>query len=142
MRRRAENRAGAVRFAATGLVLTVGLVGVLHLVGMQCNRPLVFIAQVDGESMEPTLHDGQQLVCIRAPWDEGDIVVADVGEGYLVVKRVVSRRGEEVRLVGDNRAHSESYRVRPEAVKSVMLCRLGVPHAATASAVSEVGAAE
>ena len=131
-----------MRLGATGFVLAVGLVGVLHLVGMQCNRPLIFIAQVEGESMEPTLHDGQQLVCVRAPWDEGDIVVADVGESYLVVKRVVSRQGEEVRLVGDNRAHSESYRVRPEAIKSVMLCRLWVPHAATASAASEVGAAE
>ena len=142
MRRRAENRIGAVRLGATGFVLAVGLVGVLHLVGMQSNRPLIFIAQVDGESMEPTLHDGQQLVCVRAPWDEGDIVVADVGESCLVVKRVVSRRGQEVRLVGDNRAHSESYQVRPEAIRSVMLCRLGVPHVATASAASEVGASE
>ena len=120
----------------------MGVAGVLHVVSKQCNRPLVFIAEVDGESMTPTLQDGERLVCVRAPWGEGDIVVADVGESCLVVKRVDSRHGQEVRLIGDNRAHSESYCVQPEAIKSVMVCRLWVPRATRARAASEIGGAE
>lgn len=63
------------------------------------NIYVVRIATVNGESMHPTLQDGDVLLCSSLGYtpDYGDIVVTemDVGEGDLI-KRVIALAGDTV----------------------------------------------
>jgi len=118
-------------------VLLFGLLGILHVVSARWNRPLVLMVRVEGESMKPTLKPGDRLLCVRAPWHQGDIVVADVAQEGLVIKRVDGQRARQVRLVGDNREHSATYWVHPKDIKSIMLCRLLLPSFRSTSAEAE-----
>ncbi len=92
--------------------------------------------------MQPILQPGERIVCIRIGWQQGDIVLADVGEDDLIVKRVTEYRGQWVYLTGDNEQISCTYWVSPQQIKSVMLCRLAVPslHSIRALAKSPDGA--
>ena len=87
--------------------------------------------------MQPTLEPGERIICVRVGWQPGDIVVADVGEEDLVVKRVAEHRGGWVHLVGDNEQASHNYWVAAQQVKSVMLCRLAVPSLHSIRAVAK-----
>ncbi|MDO5037054.1 MAG: signal peptidase I [Tissierellia bacterium] len=58
---------------------------------------------VIGESMEPTLHERDRLICLIFPFyfsdpDYGDIVIIDApnGSGEEYVKRVVGRPGDRI----------------------------------------------
>ena len=121
------------------LVLAVGLIALLHVVSRESEHPLVLVAEVDGESMSPTLHSGERLLCVRTSWKKGSIVVADVGESCPVVKRVgiQCRRSRYVHLVGDNQETSQNYWGQPEAIKSVVVCRLPLPLATRTTAACE-----
>lgn len=74
-------------------------------------------AAVSGDSMRPTLSDGDWLICRRlrgtAGVREGDVVVLERPDrpGLLVVKRVVRREGPGWWLEGDNAAASDDSRV-------------------------------
>ncbi|GAG35544.1 unnamed protein product [marine sediment metagenome] len=87
--------------------------------------------------MEPTLQPGDRVICVRAPWQSGDIVLADVGEQDLVVKRVAECESRRVHLTGDNEQMSCDYWVSPQQIKSVMLCRLTVPSLHSIRAVAK-----
>jgi len=119
------------------IVLLLGLAAIAHFASTKCNRPLLFVAEVRGKSMEPTLQAGERIICLRAPWQPGDVVLAGVGEDSLVVKRVVEHRGQWVYLVGDNHQTSHTYWVHPQQIKSVMLCRLALPSLLNTRAVAK-----
>lgn len=123
--------------AAKVIVLLLGLAAIAHFASTKCNRPLLFVSEVRGKSMEPTLQAGERIICLRAPWQPGDVVLADVGEDNLVVKRVAEHRGGWVCLVGDNQQTSHTYWVHPQQIKSVMLCRLGLPALSITRAVAK-----
>ena len=116
-----------IMLAAKVIVLLLGLAAIAYFVLAKCNHPLLFLSEVQGESMQPTLHPGERILCVRVPWQQGDIVLADVGEEHLVVKRVAECGGRRVHLTGDNEQTSCTYWVSPQQIKSVMLCRLAMP---------------
>lgn len=102
----------------------VALIAVLHLAFRDSDQPPVRLVQVSGESMAPTLMPGERLLFIRGPWQMDSIVLADVGEDALVVKRVVQSIGDSVYLCGDNKVASETYWVPAEQIECVLLCRV------------------
>ena len=69
-----------------------------------CSRFLIGMGQVDGESMRPTLEDGERLIINRAVYRlrdprPGEIVALQMaGEEDLVVKRVIALPGDLVRI--------------------------------------------
>lgn len=73
--------------------------------------------RVSGASMEPTLADGDRLLCRdvggRRPPRVGDVVVARRPDrpSLLLVKRVVRREADGWWLEGDNAASSDDSRV-------------------------------
>lgn len=68
-------------------------------------RPPVGVVVVRGRSMLPTLSEGQRLLVRygRAP-RAGDLVVARLGDGTVVVKRAVELRSAGWWLLSDNPA--------------------------------------
>ena len=68
--------------------------------------PDVIALQVQGESMYPTLYDGDHvLMSPNASWNEGDVVVAEVadaGEEYVIKRLGRSDDEDAVMLVSDN----------------------------------------
>ena len=113
--------------AAKVIVLLLGLVAIAHFVSAKSGYPLLVLSEVEGKSMQPTLAPGEWIVCMRIGWQPGDIVLADVGEDNLVVKRVAECREQWVYLTGDNERISCTYRVSPQQIESVMVCRLPIP---------------
>jgi len=65
------------------------------------NSHVVRVATVNGESMEPTLHDKEIVLCLSWGYtpDYGDIVVTemDVGGGHMV-KRIIALEGDTVNI--------------------------------------------
>lgn len=59
------------------------------------------LAVVNGESMLPTLNDGDLLVfCRFIKPDVGDIVIADIGDdSKTIVKRVVAKAGDQLDII-------------------------------------------
>jgi signal peptidase I len=117
-----------------GLILLVPLLGAgtiaeLHLSGLHKPHPLLRLVIVEGESMEPTFHPGQQLLFVRRPWRQGSIVIADTGDSYEVVKRVVTQRGDTVVITGDNRAVTASYALPSDKIIATFCCRTGLKFA-------------
>jgi nickel-type superoxide dismutase maturation protease len=74
-------------------------------------------AAVAGDSMRPTLSDGDWVICrrVRGPAGVrvGDVVVLERPDrpGLLVVKRVVRREGRGWWVEGDNAAASDDSRL-------------------------------
>lgn len=66
------------------------------------SAPLGFV-RVTGRSMEPALHPGDRLLVAygRAP-RPGQVVLARLGDGTVVVKRVAERRERGWWLLSDN----------------------------------------
>lgn len=59
--------------------------------------------QINGPSMEPTLHDGSFHQTIRfSPIDRFDIVVATSSEQHTVIKRVIGLPNETIEYKNDN----------------------------------------
>lgn len=56
------------------------------------------LMQVDGSSMEPTLHDGERLITtpLYGRLKQGDIVVIRRKDGHPIVKRVIGTPGDVV----------------------------------------------
>lgn len=81
-----------------------------------------FVAEpvtIEGESMTPTLHQGEQILVEKVSLhlddvERGDIVLVDAPDGTLSIKRVVGVAGDRVairdgRLVVDGERQIESY---------------------------------
>lgn len=65
---------------------------------------LPFPATVDGTSMIPTLHNGQDIVAVKTKNIKvGDIVISEHPSYGLIVKRVAKVSGSKVYLKSDNR---------------------------------------
>jgi nickel-type superoxide dismutase maturation protease len=85
--------------------------------GVARGRSAYLRVAVAGESMLPTLRDGDWLLCRRvrgvAGVREGDVVVLERPDrpGLLVVKRVVRREGHGWWVEGDNAAASDDSRL-------------------------------
>lgn len=105
------------------LLVLVGLVAILHVVCLLCQRPLVRLVEVDGISMQPTFAPGDRLLFIRRHFQPDSIVLADAGEDELVVKRVVDVADGHVHLAGDNIEHSAVYDLPRSAVLGVYVGR-------------------
>ncbi len=123
--------------AAKVIVLLVGLAAIAHFASVKCNHPFLFLSEVQGESMEPSLEPGERIVCVILGWQPGDIVLADVGEQNLIVKRVAECESRRVHLTGDNEQISCDYWVSPQQIQAVMLCRLAVPSLHSIRAVAK-----
>lgn len=85
----------------TNMILFISLAFCLYLF-----RPVV----VQGESMEPTLENGDTLICntLKTP-QIGDIVVIYPGEevgNHYIIKRVISVQDEKIFVQGDNSENS------------------------------------
>ena len=105
------------------LLIALGLVALADLVCLLCNRPLIRLARVTGDSMTPTLLDGERVLFVRRGWQVGDIVLANVDGDAPVVKRILRVEAGELYLRGDNVAISETFWVKPEQLSGVMLFR-------------------
>ncbi len=82
---------------------------------------MIFVRRVNGESMPPTLLQGQVVVCMtRGTYRVGDIIVALV-DGREVVKRIIRDHGDTVWLAGDNARHSTDSRHYGAVDKSAIL---------------------
>ena len=101
------------------LLVLVGLVAILHIVCLLCQRPLVRLVEVEGISMQPTFAPGERLLFVRRHFQRDSIVLAEAGEDGLVVKRVVDVTDGHVHLVGDNTEHSAVYDLPRSAVLGV-----------------------
>ncbi|MDD3454288.1 MAG: S24 family peptidase, partial [Methanobacteriales archaeon] len=67
-------------------------------------------AIVKGNSMYPTLKDGQRLIVLKTKnFKVGDIVVAKHPEYGLIVKRVGKIEGDKVYLISDNKNVEKVY---------------------------------
>ena len=67
---------------------------------------MLSVIEVEGDSMDPTLRDGDEILVDRTPRPlRAGIHVARVDD-VLVVKRI-ERAGERLRLISDNRAYPE-----------------------------------
>lgn len=67
------------------------------------NHMLFGLAVVHGESMEPTLWEGDVLICRKSPGFEpcrNDVVLCRTGKGYEneLVKRVIGLPGDEINI--------------------------------------------
>ena len=105
-------------------VIVLGLLAGLHLASLNSQTPLFCLVQIDGQSMEPTFRHGEQAAFARLPWRLGSVVVADVGEPDLVVKRVLYSWKGTIFISGDNTEVSETYRVAESDIRAVLLCRV------------------
>ena len=78
--------------AAKVLLVLVGLVAILHVVCLLCQRPLVRLVEVEGISMQPTFEPGDRLLFVRRHFQPDSIVIADAGEDGRVIKLRSVRR--------------------------------------------------
>lgn len=84
------------------------------------NHTLIGLAVVHGESMEPTLWEGDVLLCQKFPGFEpcrNDVVLCRTGKGYEneLVKRVVGLPGDEINIQEDGTVYVNG---KPETVIS------------------------
>ncbi len=99
---------------------------------------VIYFLRVQGDSMSPTLREGQALLALSprlAAVQPGRIIAfaprSEAGEdgGELYLKRVLSREGEGWFVVGDNPARSRDSRrfgpVPDAAVRAVAVLQLG-----------------
>jgi signal peptidase I len=92
---------GLAIFGLSGSRARLGALAALATVCLAVLRTQFFFAVVEGESMAPTLRNGDLLLVRRAIEGEpgrGDIIVGRLGR-ELVVKRVVGLPGEEVEVL-------------------------------------------
>lgn len=85
---------------------------------------------VSGDSMVPTLQNGDFVVARDSPYEIGDIVVFrvpedDVGGGSLVIHRLVGGSASEGFVMqGDNRDQPDHWRPRPADLEGELWVRI------------------
>jgi len=84
----------------------------------------VVVRRVEGHSMEPTFKEGSVVVGFthRQPRRD-DVVIANIGSGIEVIKRVVDMRFGLIYLDGDNQGHTKKYSVMPSDIIAVVNTR-------------------
>ena len=72
------------------------------------------VIEVTGDSMEPTLHDGDEILVDRSvrPWRDGIHVVRI--DDVLLVKRLEQGAAGAIRVISDNPAYSSGERARAD----------------------------
>lgn len=104
------------------VVVLVLLVWAVTLRPTQLGGPATYVV-VSGDSMEPTLSDGDLVVLRhRDGYAVGDVISYPVpaggpGAGSLVIHRVVAGDGDGLTTQGDNRDRSDDWRPTAEAVR-------------------------
>ncbi len=88
--KRVKRAAAAV--AATTVIVLVALTFT--------NYAPAYLVRVDGQSMEPTLHNGDYLLAVRGQAEPGRVIVARLPDGILV-KRVYWSGGESGQFCGE-----------------------------------------
>ena len=113
------------------IVLAVVAVSLVFTFGVRMIR-------VDGQSMVPTLRDGQRLLIASFPAqpDYGDIVVIDAYTSYgePLVKRVIGKAGDTIDIVFQNgvvyrngQALAEPYTAEPTYLQESVVFPVTVP---------------
>lgn len=61
---------------------------------------LLGLSKIEGNSMEPTLHDGQVVLCLKisTDYDVGDIVSVKMPSNERIVKRIAAISGDTVEM--------------------------------------------
>ena len=91
------------RFKHPG-ILTAVIIGIVMVIILY---PILFVNYVvDGESMEPTLHDGNMLMVNKVVYDlkdvdRFDVIVFHLNEEEDFVKRVIGLPGDELEYKND-----------------------------------------
>jgi nickel-type superoxide dismutase maturation protease len=99
------------------------LLGIVAFVAWWRFRP--FRVEIEGDSMEPALHDGDWCIAVAARPGEvrkGDVIVLEHPErpGFELVKRVHGAGDSEIYVVGDNvEASNDSRDFGPVPVTAV-----------------------
>ncbi len=64
-------------------------------------RFVIGVSTVDGQSMNPTLKNGQRLVFFRLlpSYEKGDVICMRMPDGDQYVKRVIAKEGDTVEIV-------------------------------------------
>ena len=106
------------------LLIIAGILATVHLVYLHSERPLLRLARVSGNSMEPTLKQGDRVLFARRTWRVGSIVLANVGEDAPVIKRVQHTTDGSIFVNGDNKEVSQTYWLRSHQIVGVMVWRL------------------
>lgn len=107
------------------LVALVLLAWAVTLRPTQLGGPATWVV-VSGDSMEPTLSDGDLVVLRSADrYAVGDVVTYPVpaggpGAGSLVIHRVVTRDGGTLTTQGDNRDGADEWRPAEESVRGAL----------------------
>ena len=103
--------------AAGGVYAAAGVFFTCMLLVFSAYTLLFRIADVNGDSMEPNLHNGDSVLVTAAfglP-DYGDIIaICKTGAGASMVKRVVARGGDTVNINFDTHAITVNGRVITE----------------------------
>ena len=86
-------------------LIRLGCLLVVFAVGMALFQCCLGIRIVDGDSMEPTLCQGDLLLFINFGYEPqyGDVVLLETEAGSLAVKRVVGLAGDQIELTTDGR---------------------------------------
>ena len=94
---------------------------------------MIYLLRVEGDSMSPTLREGDALLALPATWlpvKPGRIIVFR-RDGQLFIKRALSREGEGWYAVGDNPSRSTDSRrfgpVPESEVRATAVLRLMPP---------------
>ena len=115
--------------AFASVIVTVALVGAwfIFLRPTFLGGPTSYVL-VSGQSMEPTLHDGDFVIARhQASYRKGDIAVyrvpaGDPGAGNLVIHRIIGGSAEDGYLLqGDNRTTPDLWRPRPSDMAGSLL---------------------
>lgn len=110
-------------------VVAVAAVAVIVLAGLTFTPYApAYLVRVDGQSMEPTLRNGDYLLAVRGKLEPGRVIVARLPDGTLV-KRAHWSGGEvghrpRFLALGDNTWNSEGRYVFLDQVLGVVVLRL------------------
>ena len=95
MKKYDDRKLGWLRFGKQAVVVAVVVILILNFV--------IGISLVDGDSMEPTMSNGNIAVYMRLGnnYDRGDVVSIKMPSGQLYVKRVIAVEGDTIDIQGN-----------------------------------------
>lgn len=93
-RARLRHRALVRRRILTGL----GILIVVAALAVLVSTYLFTVIQVSGDSMEPTLSDGDVLVLVNGPADKQGQLCCIAWQNKLLIKRVIAKAGQKVEM--------------------------------------------